>query len=162
MDAMSFDLCDADEAVVEEPALSHQEDVGGGGEHLGADGGTDLVGRSRQLARHEFDADHAAFEQHGQVRRLAALGDGRGHQGLTDAGEEDLAVLQQPAGGDRHDLVGPGVGVLRRELGARAEERVGQREAQRVGHRGNIFSAVRRAASRRDGSIDARYESWSG
>ena len=48
-----------------------------------------------------------------RLRRLATLGDRGGHQRLADSGEQHLAVLEEPARGDGHDLVGPGIGVLR-------------------------------------------------
>ena len=88
--AVLVDLRASDEPVVEEAPLSHQEDIRCAGEHLGADGGADLVGRGRQLTWRQLDADHPALEEHGEVRRLAPLGDRSGHQRLADPCEERL------------------------------------------------------------------------
>ena len=107
--AEHVDLGHAEKAVVEESALCHQEDVSGAGEHLGTDGGAHLVGRVRQFTGHQVDAHHAALENDCQARSLPATRQRSGDQRLPDAREHHLAVLEQPARGDRHDLVGSGV-----------------------------------------------------
>jgi hypothetical protein len=92
--AVLIDLRAAHEAVVEEAALREEKRVGDARQHLRAMTGTHLVGGDRQPPGLDARSDDSALDHHRQPRRVALLGQRRGEEGDTDAGEHGRVVAQ--------------------------------------------------------------------
>ena len=108
--AVAVDLRPAHEADVDVAALQEQQHVGDRQDHVRPPRAALLVGRRRQLARHDERPDHAALEEDRQGRRVEALRERRREQRDADAREHRLAVLEQARGHHGEQL---GCGVAR-------------------------------------------------
>jgi hypothetical protein len=104
--AVLVDLRPADEPDVEEPALGEEEHVRDARQHLGPVRGAHLVRRDRQLPGLPRRAHDAAFDHHGEPRRVGTLGKGGGEHGGADACEHGGAVRERAGAHDREQLVG--------------------------------------------------------
>ena len=102
---VGVDLGEAEEAVVEEATLGEEEGIGDPRQHHGVAAGGHLVGRDRKLACPDVRADRTAFHHDGQLGSVRRPGEDGGQQRCADAGEDDLAVFEQAAGGDGEKLL---------------------------------------------------------
>ena len=102
--AVSVDLCTAHEADIHIAALQQQQHVGDRENHVRAAGAALLVGRRRQLSRHDKRTKGPALEQDGQSRSVHPLRKRCRQKRNADTRENDLAVIEKPTAHDRQQL----------------------------------------------------------
>src|SRR5262245_27185944 len=104
--AVLIDLRATHESDVDIAALQQQQHIRAAEHHVGAARAPLIVGGGRQLAGLDECADHSALEQDRQAGTTQTLREGRREKWDTDAGEDDLPVLELARAQDRQELGG--------------------------------------------------------